>query len=126
MWKEFNNNPVGRKVGDCAVRAISAALGVTWETAYALMAVNGLAMADLPSSNSVWGSVLRQHGFSRMAIPDTCPDCYTFEDFARDNPEGIFVLGTGSHVATVKNGTLFDSWDSRNEVPQYVWYKPND
>lgn len=126
MWKEFNNNPVGRKVGDCAVRAISAALGVTWETAYAMIAVNGFAMGDMPSSNSVWGAVLRQNGFSRMAIPDTCPDCYTFEDFARDNPEGVFVLGTGSHVATVKNGTLFDSWDSRNEVPQYVWYKPNE
>lgn len=126
MWQEFNNNPVSRKVGDCAVRAVSAALGVTWETAYALMAVNGLAMADLPSSNSVWGSVLRQHGFSRKAIPDTCPDCYTFADFARDNPEGVFVLGTGTHVATVKDGVLYDSWDSRSEIPQYVWYKPND
>ena len=124
MWKEFNNNPVGRKVGDCAVRAISAALGVTWETAYAMIAVNGFAMGDMPSSNSVWGAVLRQNGFSRKAIPDTCPDCYTFADFARDNPEGVFVLGTGTHVATVKDGVLYDSWDSRSEIPQYVWYKP--
>ena len=89
-----------------------------------MIAVNGYGMGDMSSSNSVWGAVLRQNGFSRKAIPDTCPDCYTFADFARDNPEGVFVLGTGTHVATVKDGVLYDSWDSRSEIPQYVWYKP--
>lgn len=124
MWREYNPNPVGRVVGDCAVRAVSAALGVTWETAYAMIAVNGYGMGDMPSSNSVWGAVLRQHGFSRKSIPDTCPACYTFQDFAQDNPEGVFVLGTGTHVAAVVDGVILDAWDSSNEIPQYVWYKP--
>lgn len=31
MWKPYNPNPVGRSVGDCAVRAIAKALDVTWE-----------------------------------------------------------------------------------------------
>lgn len=123
MWREYNPNPAGRAVGDCAVRAVSAALGVTWETAYALMAAKGYSHSDMPSSNSVWGAVLRQHGFSRRAIPDTCPDCYTFEDFARDHPAGTYVLGTGTHTATVKDGILLDSWDSRKEIPQYFWYR---
>ena len=35
-YVEWNPNPVGRKVGDCSIRAISKALGVDWETAYAL------------------------------------------------------------------------------------------
>lgn len=125
MWRKFNNNPSGRSVGDCAVRAVSAALGVTWETAYAMMAVNGYSMGDMPSSNSVWGAVLRQNGFYRKAIPDTCPDCYTFQDFANDHTEGVYVLGTGTHVATVKDGVILDAWDSSNEIPQYVWFKPN-
>jgi hypothetical protein len=124
MWQPFNNNPVGRAVGDCAVRAVSAALDIPWESAYALMATNGFSMGDMPSSNSVWGAVLRQHGFSRQNIADTCPDCYTFADFSRDNPVGVFVLGTGTHVATVKNGVILDAWDSSNEIPQFVWYKP--
>ena len=55
MWVEFNNNPAGRRVGDCAVRAISVALGVDWERAYAMIAKNGYLMGDMPSSNSVWG-----------------------------------------------------------------------
>lgn len=123
MWQEFNGNPTGRRVGDCAVRAVSVALNISWEDAYALITAAGFAMGDMPSSNSVWGAVLRQHGFSRMNLPDECPDCYTAEDFAHDHPRGIYVLGFGNHVATVKNGTIMDAWNSSNEIPQYVWFR---
>lgn len=123
MWVEFNNNPTGRAVGDCAVRAVSVALGIDWETAYAMIANNGFQMGDMPSSNSVWGAVLRQHGFYREAIPNTCPDCYTADDFCNDFPHGVYVLGFGTHVATVKNGKIYDSWDSSREIPQYYWYR---
>lgn len=123
MWRQFNNNPTGRAVGDCAVRAVSVALDVPWEDAYTMMAVNGYGMGDMPSSNSVWGAVLRQHGFYRYNFPDTCPACYTFGDFASDNPRGIFVLGTGTHVATVRDGILMDAWDSSNEPVSFAWYR---
>ena len=119
----YNPNPTGRKVGDCAVRAVSKALKTDWETAYLMIAANGYDMGDMPSSDSVWGSVLRQNGFYRKAIPNYCPDCYTVKDFCRDNPRGIYVLGLGGHVATIVNGDLYDSWDSSNEIPVYVWYR---
>jgi hypothetical protein len=102
------------------------ALDIPWEDAYALIATNGFAMGDLPSSNSVWGATLRMHGFKRRSLPDTCPDCYTFGDFARDNPHGTFVLGTGTHVATIKDGIIYDAWDSSNEIPQFVWFRKEE
>ena len=123
MWREYNPNPNGRRVGDCAVRAVSAALGIDWESAYCLLANAAFQMGDMPSSDSVWGAVLRMHGFKRRAVPDTCPDCYTAEAFAAEHPEGVYVLGFGGHVATVVGGDLFDSWDSSQLVPQLYWYK---
>lgn len=123
MWIKYNPNPVGRSVGDCAVRAISKALDTSWEQAYAMIAVNGFSMGDMPSSNSVWGAVLRQNGFQRSSIESACPDCYTAEDFCKDHPNGVFVLGFGNHVATVVDGDLYDSWDSGKEIPQYFWHK---
>ena len=123
MWREFNPNPAGRHVGDCSVRAVAAALGIDWEQAYSLISMAGFNMADMPSSNGVWGAVLRQHGFYREAIPNTCPDCYTAADFCHDHPKGIYVLGFGNHVATVIDGVIYDSWDSSQEVPQYYWYR---
>lgn len=126
MWIEYNPNPAGRKVGDCSVRAVAKALDTDWETAYALIVNNGFAMGDMPSSDSVWGSVLRQNGFYRSAISNECPDCYTAKDFADDHPDGIFVLGFGGHVATVVNGNLYDSWNSSNEIPQFYWHKKEE
>lgn len=123
MWIHFNNNPTSRNVGDCAVRAVAKALNISWEDAYAKIASNGYAMGDMPSSDSVWGSVLRQNGFYREAIPNECPDCYTAKDFCKDNPYGIYVLGFGGHVATVVDGDLYDSWNSENEIPIYVWFR---
>lgn len=123
VWEKFNNNPAGRSVGDCAIRAISKALDVDWRTAFAMIVVNAYQMADMPSSNSVWGSVLFQNGFERHAIENSCPDCYTAEEFINDHPEGVYVLGFGNHVATVRDGILFDSWDSSQEIPQYYWSK---
>lgn len=123
MFIEFNPNPVGRRVGDCAVRAIAKALDMGWEAAYIALVINGLQMGDLPSSDSVWGSLLRQYGFVRTNLPDTCPSCYTAKDFCEEHPEGTYVLGFGGHVATVVDGDLYDAWDSSMEIPQFVWHR---
>lgn len=80
-------------------------------------------MADMPSSDAVWGAVLRQNGFYRQAIPNTCPDCYTVEEFAREHPDGTFVLALGGHVVTVEGGDWYDTWNSGNEIPQYYFYR---
>lgn len=119
MWREYNPNPTGRNVDDCAVRAVSKALNTDWETAYILICSNGLAM----DADSVWGSVLREKGFYRKVIPNYCPNCYTIRDFCRDNPEGIFVLGTGTHTVCAIDGDWFDSWNSEREIPIYMWFK---
>ena len=123
MWVMFNENPAGRSVGDCAIRALSVALGVDWETAYLLTAVNGFYMGDIQNSNSVWGSVLRQHGFKRYNLPADCPDCYTVKDFCAEHPHGIYVLGIGNHVVTAVDGDYYDAWNSGDEVVSYVWYR---
>lgn len=122
MWIEYNPNPNGARVGDCAVRAVAKAFGDRWDTAFARVALEAFIMGDMPSSDAVWGAVLRRHGFRREAIPNTCPDCYTAADFCRDHPQGTYVLAFGGHVATVVDGDLFDSWNSSNEIPMYYYH----
>lgn len=126
MWKEWNNNPLARRVGDCAVRAVSKAIGVDWEMAYDILCDAGRAMGDMPSANAVIAAVLRTNGFYRKAIPNTCPNCYDAGDFCEDHPRGTFVLAFGEHVATVQDGVLYDSWDSSEAVPLFFWYRLED
>ena len=121
MWRYYNPNPAGRAVGDCSVRAVSAALDLSWDEAFDLLAHNAREMCDMPSADAVIGSVLRQHGYVRSVIPSTCPDCYTIGEFAEDHPRGIYVLGTGQHAVCVRDGVILDSWDSRQELPIFMW-----
>lgn len=123
MWVEYNPNPRHSRVGDCAIRAVSKATNQDWETSYTGLYVKGYSMGDLPSANAVWGSYLKDKGFKREIVPNTCPDCYTVRDFCRDHPRGMFVLALDGHVVTVFDGDYFDTWDSGNETVLYYWYR---
>lgn len=121
----YNPNPAGRRsVGDCTVRALSKALGQTWEETYAGLALEGFLQGDLPNADAVWGNYLCKRGFRRHLIPDDGLGAYTVEDFAQDNPRGVFILSMpGRHVLTVVDGQYFDSWESGGETPSYYWTK---
>lgn len=122
----YNPNPVGLKVGDCVVRALSKALGQDWEQTYIELCVEGCLHCDMPSANAVWGAYLRRKGFEREIIPNTCPSCYTVEDFCADHPNGTYILALDGHVVSVVDGQYFDTWQSGREVPIYYWHRKED
>lgn len=117
----FNPNPLGKRVGDCVIRAIAKLTAKDWQTVYRGIAQAGFELCDMPSSNAVWAAYLKRLGYRRFVIPDTCPNCYTVRDFCFDNPRGKYLLATGSHVVTAIDGDYFDAWDSGNEIPIYFW-----
>lgn len=121
MFRPYNPNPTGKNVGDCTVRALTKGLERSWEEIYTALALQGYLIGDLPSANAVWGAYLRQQGWARHIIPDTCPDCYTVADFAAEHPCGTYILALSGHVVCVSEGDLWDSWDSSGEVPLYYW-----
>ncbi len=120
---EYNPNPLGKKVGDCTVRAISKVLEESWETTYVGLCMQGFIMCDIPNANSVWGAYLRSKGFKRDIVSNDHPDCYTVQDFCREHPEGRYVLAADGHVVACCDGSVFDSWDSSNEIVIYYWHK---
>ena len=126
MWKHHNPNPMQKSVGDCTVRSISIATDNGWMETYLDLCLFGLLMADMPSANSVTTAYLRDKGFHRRTIPDDCPDGYTIDNFCKDHPKGTYIIGTGSHLTTVIDGDLLDSWNSENETPVYYFEKMED
>jgi hypothetical protein len=118
---KFTNNPYNRSTGDCVIRALSVALKLSWDDVFWNLTAKAYEMGDILSSNSVWGEYLKDVGFIRRVIPNSCPDCYTVAEFALDNPYGTYVLGTGTHAVAVVNGNIYDAWDSSKEVPIYYY-----
>ena len=123
MFIPFQPNPLNNQIDDCTVRAICAVIGLDWEQAYMELCMQGLIMCRMPDSKEVWGAYLKAKNFSRHIIPDTCPDCYTVIDFCYDNPKGVYVLATNSHVIGIISGNYMDSWDSGRETPVFYWKK---
>lgn len=123
VYKSYNANPNAARVGDCTVRAISKATGKSWDEVYIGLAMKGMELCNMPSANAVWGAYLRQNGFRRYIIPETCPDCYTVSQFAADHARGTYILALSGHVVACVDGTYYDTWDSGDELPIYYWEK---
>lgn len=121
-WIEYNSNPNNRRVGDCTIRAISAATGLSWEAVYAGVAIMGFVLRDMPSADHVWGQYLRRQGFQRSAVPCAEEPC-TVAQFCRDHPSGVYLLAMNSHVVCVIDGNYYDTWDCGGEYPVYFWVK---
>ena len=123
MWRYYNPNYKRDGAGDCVIRALTKALNLSWDDVFVLLCEFSFSRGEMPSSNVIWGEFLESYGFSLFRIPDTCPLCYTIRQFCYDNPKGLFVLGTGDHVVTVIDGDYYDTWDSGDKIPVYVFRK---
>lgn len=124
MYQYYQPNPVRTDpVGDCTIRALSKALDISWEKAHVMLDYASYMMGTISNANEVLAAVLRQNGFYRGSFPNNCSDCLTAEEFTKEFPNGTYVLGFGTHVATVKDGVLYDSWDSSDETPLYFFQK---
>ena len=124
MWIEYNPHPSKKKIGDCVIRALTKALGQTWEKTYIELMIEGFSRYDLPNADIIWGKYLIKKGFERKLISDDGFGEYTVGDFAKDNPEGTFVVSMpGNHVVTIVDSDVYDTWDSRYEIPSYYFCK---
>lgn len=119
----YNPNPKGIRVGDCAVRAVSKAIGRDWTDTYIELCSEGLIFRDMPNSNYVWGMLLKKYGFEEKNLPSVCPNCTTVREFAKTHKNGRYVLACQNHVVCVINGDYYDSFDSGDETVLYFYEK---
>ena len=124
-WKYYNPNKKRSDAGDCVIRALTLALGEDWQTVHSLLCKRAAHEWEMPSANRVWIGLLEERGFYLIGIPNTCEktQCYTISQFCKDNPNGLYVVGTGEHVVTVIDGTYYDTYDSGNKIPIYCLYR---
>lgn len=120
MFKYLNLNPYNNNVDDCVIRAVALIEGSSWNEVFYKLADIAFEQKAMLGTNRVWDAYLRQNGYKRYIIPNSCPECYTVRDFCTDNNEGSYLLATGTHVVTVIDGTYYDTIDCGDEVP--IWY----
>lgn len=119
----INPNPNNNNTGDCAVRAISMAMDQDWNKTYLDLCFKGFEFKVMPSNKRVLTEYLKENGWHRYIIPDTCPSCYTVKDFCGEYFRGTYILCSESHAVAVIDGDYWDTWNSGDEFPIYYWTK---
>lgn len=120
-YKFYNPNPNNKLTDDCVIRAISKFLDQSWDITYIELFKFAYQEKDMMNKDSIWGAYLDELGYTRHAIPDTCPYCYTIKDFCKDHPNGSYLVGTGTHVVAIIDGDYYDTGDTGAYTPIYYW-----
>ena len=114
MFHYYNANPLGRRVNDCTVRAISLATGATWDETYEKLSDFAQSQAIMPDE------VLYIDQYLSRRYKKVC-DCrgkLTIGEFAREFNQGTYLVTMSGHITCVINGLIWDTFDPSD---RFVW-----
>lgn len=115
-FKKFNNNPLGKENGDCVIRAISTALGKTWDEVYDDLVIIGRELKAVPNSNFCYESYLKEY---ELITPKVIKGQKRLT--ANEMSNGTYILRQANHLSVIKNGVLLDLWDCRKKCVYKYW-----
>lgn len=124
MLRKFNPNPMKNKCGDCVVRALVAASDGTWDEIYKELCGIGAELKEMPNDKDTFREWLYRHGFKQVPFKvkkgTKRPKVY---EMARTGK--TIVCQVANHVVTVRDGDVWDIWDS-SEKSLYAWWVKAD
>ena len=113
---KHNNNPKGKRTGDCVIRAISLALGKSWIEVFDDLTKIAREKASVVNSDEVFFEYLSnydretpkaQKGKKRLKVGEL--------------DDGTYIIKVANHLTCVKDGVLMDTWDCRNKCVYRYW-----
>ena len=118
---------------DCQIRALAAATGIDYYLIHNEMSKMGWSSKDTGNTNTYvnnvcrWDEILKMCGYKREEVWDNysvkngCESRVlngvkgmTVKTAVAKLPKGRFIISVRSHVCTVVNNELYDSWNSQN------------
>jgi len=129
-FNQLNMNPKGRKTGDCSTRAISYALGITWDEALRLQFEESLKTKYDPSSRQVTERILAKYGFVKMKQPRKLDNTkYVVKEFDKvlssNARKNRIVCNVANHYVVVDGDHYVDTWDSGYKTVGNYYMKIN-
>lgn len=115
MYKFYNANAVNRFEDDCVIRSISCATGKSWDEVYDYL-------SDLAQLE---GTLLDKRDFVIKYLDNTFHRLYgiygTIGEVSGMFPHSILLITTRGHIVCSKNGIVYDTFDPRERIVEYVW-----
>lgn len=110
-----NEKDLKDQVGDCQVRALSKALGLSWLETFDLVIpicreiqTPSIFACDLVRTKKAMDAL----GFDYTGISNKKGSIRpTVDSFAKDHKQGTFILTVANHVVACVDGIYYDTWD---------------
>lgn len=115
MYSYYNANPIGNLENDCTIRAISAAIGKSWDYVYDYL-------SDVAQSQ-------RTMQDDRYFIIDFLDDNFervpsyhlTVGEVSCKYKDHIVLITMNGHITCSKYGKIYDTFDPSERIAEYVW-----
>lgn len=123
-----NPNPKGLHTSDCTIRCISIAAGLPWETAYDILAIAGKETCTVMDSKESIRKVLKDLNFERIPIKNSKGTKKPCMKVLKNELQDKIAIGqVMHHIMCMKDGKVWDTWDSSGKSLQTYWiYRGND
>lgn len=129
----YNANPHNRITGDCTFRAIALATGKPWGAVVMEMAELSCRTGYAINDKKGIERYLEEQGWSKQKQPRTPWNTkFTGEDFCLNIKDGCFeeyknksIIANigGHHIVCIKNGKVWDTWNSTDGCIGNYWVK---
>lgn len=116
MYAYYNANPLGRKVNDCTVRAISLATNQSWDETYDMLSGFAKHHAIMMDEVEYIDDFLCAN-FQKYQTPDRSQKL-TVEQFVENHPRGTFLITMRGHITCCVDGCIYDTF---NPSDRLVW-----
>lgn len=130
MFIFFQPNPLEKQEpnksvrADCSVRAVCAALNISWEESYKQLCDYAAEVYEMPNGKIGFEHAIQKLGFVIQKMPriQKGQKRMTVQDFASKFPEKIAIMNCAGHYTCVKHGDIYDSWDC-GDKPIYSYFE---
>lgn len=123
-FEKFNNNPKGKRHGDCVVRSISGASGKSWEEVYNSLCLIGFELKAMSNEKCVYEKYLNSLGYIKYSQPKKANNkkyCIYEIDNLIDN--NTVIISLANHLTYCKDKIIFDIWDCTHKTVGNYWIK---
>ena len=120
----YNANPKNRRTGDCVVRAIATATGQTWDDVLTGLTEMALEHKQMVNSPELYGKYLENLGWTKNKQPRKANGKkYTGAEWVKLFKGTAVANIGGGHVVCIKDGKVWDTWDSTDGCIGNYWTK---
>lgn len=114
MYRYYNANPLGRRVNDCTVRAISLATGRSWDETYKELSAFARYQAIMPDEVIYINEYLEE----RYDQVCNCKNKITVGEFCKYFPYGTYLVTMNGHITCIIDGVIYDTF---NPSDRLIW-----